>query len=143
MRRSFFMTALALCGLLTLLSSPTLAQTNIAEWTYMTYYNGDNNLESSIYGDLTEMQEVGSTDKVNIVAQVDRAPGYTTAFGDWEDTRRFLLQHEPQPRSARRKLRPSCARIRRRRQLHLPKPGARLRWPSGLDLCGRQARPSF
>src|SRR5664279_5403170 len=96
MRRSFLITALVLFALLAMLS-PTVAQSNIADWTYMTYYNGDNNLENSIYGDLTEMQEAGSTDNVNFVAQVDRAPGFTTAFGDWTDTRRFLLQHEPQP----------------------------------------------
>ena len=96
MRRRFLLTAFMLFALLTILS-PSLAQDNLAEWTYMMYYNGDNNLESAIYGDLTEMQAAGSTDQVNIVAQVDRAPGYTSAFGDWTDTRRFLLQHEPQP----------------------------------------------
>ena len=96
MRRRFLITSFLLLALLMVLS-PTLAQSNLAEWTYMMYYNGDNNLEQSIYGDLTEMQAAGSTDQVNIVAQVDRAPGYTTAFGDWTDTRRFLLQHESQP----------------------------------------------
>ncbi len=96
MRRSLLITTLMLLALLAVLS-PTLAQSNLADWTYMQYYNADNNLETSLYGDLTEMQEVGSTDKVNIVAEVDRGPGYEDGFGDWTDTRRFLLRHEPQP----------------------------------------------
>ena len=45
MRRSFLITALLLFTLLALLS-PTLAQDNIAEWTYMKYFNMDNNLEN-------------------------------------------------------------------------------------------------
>ncbi|HVU11681.1 MAG TPA: clostripain-related cysteine peptidase [Phototrophicaceae bacterium] len=96
MRRSFLITTLLLLALLAVWS-PTLAQSKLADWTYMQYYNADNNLETSLYGDLTEMQEVGSTAQVNIVAEVDRAPGYETGFGDWTDTRRFLLKHEPQP----------------------------------------------
>lgn len=63
----------------------------------MQYFAMDNNLESALYGDLTEMQAVGSSDQVKIVAQVDRIPGYEGRFGDWTDTRRFLLAHEPQP----------------------------------------------
>lgn len=79
------------------LAAPALAQDNVADWTYMQYFNMDNNLESSLYNDLTEMQGAGSTDQVNIVAQVDRIPGYEDRFGNWTDTQRFLLQHEESP----------------------------------------------
>lgn len=96
MRRSFMVAALCLC-LLTVLLAPVEGQSGIADWTYMQYFAMDNNLEGNLYNDLTELQEVGSTDRVNIVAQVDRIDGYETRFGDWTDTRRFLLQHEQQP----------------------------------------------
>ena len=94
MRRSFCLLALLL---LAVLAAPALAQDNVADWTYMQYFNMDNNLEPALYGDLVEMQAAGSTDKVNLVAQVDRIPGYESRFGDWTDTQRFLLQHEAAP----------------------------------------------
>ncbi|MEP7292301.1 MAG: clostripain-related cysteine peptidase, partial [Chloroflexota bacterium] len=96
MRRRSLTLALLLLILLSIIS-PTFAQDGIAEWTYMQYFAMDNNLEAALYGDLTEMQAVGSSDEFNIVAQVDRIDGYETRFGDWTDTRRFLLAHEPQP----------------------------------------------
>ncbi len=94
MRRSFCLLVLLL---LAALAAPALAQDNVADWTYMQYFNMDNNLETALYNDLTEMQAAGSTDKVNLVAQVDRIPGYENRFGDWTDTQRFLLQHEAAP----------------------------------------------
>lgn len=54
-------------------------------WTVLVYLAGDNNLDEAGVADLVEMKKVGSTDKVNIVAQVDReAVGVTT--------RRFYLR---------------------------------------------------
>ncbi len=92
MRRSLVGVTFCLFLLLALLA-PAQAQSGVADWTYLVFYNGDNNLERNIFGDLAEMQAATSTDRVNIVAQVDRAPEYETGFGDWTDTRRFLLQH--------------------------------------------------
>ncbi|MFN8561425.1 MAG: clostripain-related cysteine peptidase [Anaerolineae bacterium] len=96
MRRSLVGVTFCLFLLLALLA-PAQAQSGVADWTYLVFYNGDNNLERNIFGDLAEMQAATGTDRVNIVAQVDRAPEYETGFGDWTDTRRFLLQHEEQP----------------------------------------------
>jgi hypothetical protein len=45
-------------------------------WTVMVYMAGDNNLDPEGVVDLKEMKRVGSTDKVNIVAQFDRAKGH-------------------------------------------------------------------
>jgi len=42
-----------------------------ADWTVMVFVGGDNNLDPAAWNDLEEMEDVGSTDKVNIVAQVD------------------------------------------------------------------------
>ena len=96
MRRPLLITILCLFALIVTLA-PVQGQDGIADWTYMQYFAMDNNLESNLYNDLTELQAVGSTDQVNIVAQVDRIPGYENRFGDWTDTRRFLLQHQEQP----------------------------------------------
>jgi hypothetical protein len=49
----------------------------------MVYLAGDNNLEDAALTDLQEMKKVGSTDQLNVVAQLDQA-------GD-SGTRRFLL----------------------------------------------------
>ena len=45
-------------------------------WTVMVYMAGDNNLDPEGVQDLKEMKQVGSTDKLNIVAQFDRAAGH-------------------------------------------------------------------
>jgi hypothetical protein len=68
-----------------------------AEWTFIVYVDGDNNLEGAAMGDFLEMASVGSTPEVNIVVQVDRRPGFSSGYGDWEDTRRFHIQQGDDP----------------------------------------------
>jgi hypothetical protein len=46
-------------------------------WTYMVYIAGDNNLSSAAIGDINEMEQVGSSDDVNIVVQVEFSQQYT------------------------------------------------------------------
>jgi Clostripain family len=43
------------------------------DWTLMVYLCGDNNLSSAGAVDLNEMKKVGSNDRINVVAQYDRA----------------------------------------------------------------------
>ena len=45
-------------------------------WTFMVYMAGDNDLDSHGVVDLHEMKRAGSTDRVSIVAQLDRARGH-------------------------------------------------------------------
>jgi len=45
-------------------------------WTVMVYMAGDNNLDPDGVQDLKEMKRVGSTDKMNVIAQFDRATGH-------------------------------------------------------------------
>jgi hypothetical protein len=40
-----------------------------ADWTFLTYLNGFNNLDSFGYKDMNEMEKVGSTKRVNVVVQ--------------------------------------------------------------------------
>ena len=70
-----------------------------AEWTFMTYIS-DSDLEYFAIEDMIEMERVGSTDKVNIVVQIDRWDGYDKpdwnddSNGDWETAKRYLITKE-------------------------------------------------
>ncbi|MBI5194984.1 MAG: hypothetical protein HZA10_01535 [Nitrospirae bacterium] len=68
-----------------------------AEWTFMVYLDADNDLESYGVDDFMEMASVGSDANVNIVVQFDRIPGYSTAYGDWKNTQRFLITKNMTP----------------------------------------------
>jgi hypothetical protein len=64
-------------------------------WTIMLYQDADDKiLEQDIYIDFNEAERVGSTERVNIVAQLDRYIGGFRGDGDWTDTRRFYLQRD-------------------------------------------------
>ncbi len=39
------------------------------EWTFLVFLNGHNNLDRFTFGDMNEMEKVGSTSKVNVVVQ--------------------------------------------------------------------------
>ncbi len=71
------------------------AQDEVANWTILHYTAVDNNLEGAAFNDYYEMQIVGSGNGVNIVTQLDRAEGFESRFGDWTDTRRFLIEQRP------------------------------------------------
>jgi hypothetical protein len=58
---------------------------DMAEWTVMVYMAGDNNLDAAGVTDLLEMKKVGSSAKLNVLAQFDRAGGKGT-------TKRYRLR---------------------------------------------------
>jgi len=64
-------------------------------WTILAYICSDNDLERFGLQDVNEMEQVGSSDKVNIVAQVDRMKegneGATISDGNWTGTRRYYV----------------------------------------------------
>src|SRR3990172_6670236 len=72
-----------------------------AKWTFLVYLDADNNLEEVGIDDFLEMATVGSTADVNIVAQFDRSTsstgGGSTRYGDWTDTKRFLITEGMEP----------------------------------------------
>ena len=49
-----------------------MRQVTEKQWTVMVYLAGDNNLDSAGVIDLKEMKTVGSTDRINVIAQFDR-----------------------------------------------------------------------
>jgi hypothetical protein len=64
-------------------------------WTVMLYMNADDKiLEQDIYVDLNEAELVGSSDRVNIVAQLDRFRGGFRGDGDWTEARRFYVTRD-------------------------------------------------
>ena len=66
-----------------------------AEWTVMIFMDGDNNLEEDSLIDFTEIARVGSTDRVNVVVQLDRIGKYVTRDDEkypfWTQTLRFYM----------------------------------------------------
>lgn len=61
------------------------------KWTVMVFANAKNNLESYGLLDVNEMEMVGSDDNVNIVVELGRIAGYSSADGDWKGSRRYLV----------------------------------------------------
>ena len=59
------------------------------EWTLMVFMNGKNSLSSYVPADMNEMEQVGSTDKMNIVVEAGRIyqapPSYPNYPGGYDD----------------------------------------------------------
>ena len=51
-----------------------------AQWTWLVYMAGDNNLEGAGRDDLAEMKQVGSTADVNVIVQFDTEENKTTRY---------------------------------------------------------------
>ena len=68
-----------------------------ADWTFMVYLDGDNNLESNAIDDFLEMAQFGSTTDLDIIVQFDRIPEYDSSWGDWTTTKRFRVTRNMTP----------------------------------------------
>jgi hypothetical protein len=65
-------------------------------WLVMLYQDADDKiLEQDIYLDLNEAERIGSSDRVQIVAQVDRYQGGYQGDGNWTGTRRYYITPDP------------------------------------------------
>lgn len=64
-------------------------------WTVMLYQDGDDQiLEQDILLDFNEVELVGSTDQVHMVAQLDRYRGGYAGDGNWTSTRRYYVTRD-------------------------------------------------
>lgn len=73
---------------------PVAGQTG-QKWLVMLYQDADDQvLEQDIFVDLNEAERVGSTDRVTIVAQLDRYRGAFQGDGDWTSARRYLVTQD-------------------------------------------------
>ena len=62
------------------------------KWLIMLYEDADDKvLEQDIYFDVNEAERIGSTNNVQIVAQVDRFKGAFLGDGNWTGARRYVL----------------------------------------------------
>ena len=65
------------------------------KWLIMLYEDADDKiLEQDIYIDLNEAERAGSTDRVQIVAQMDRFRGGFSDDGNWTSTKRFYVTQD-------------------------------------------------
>jgi len=67
------------------------------DWLFMVYLDADNNLESAGIDDLNEMEVAGSTDRVKIVVQMDRAErdwDDDITNGNWTGAKRFYVTQD-------------------------------------------------
>ncbi len=61
------------------------------DWTLMIYVDGKNSLESAIFKNVNQMEQVGSTDKVNVVVEIGHKDLSDNGEGSWKGCRRFLI----------------------------------------------------
>ena len=64
-------------------------------WTVLLYQDADDKiLEKDIFIDLNEAERIGSSDRVKIVAQIDRFAGAYGGDGNWTGTRRYFITQD-------------------------------------------------
>jgi hypothetical protein len=66
----------------------------VAEWTVLVFIAADNNLEEWGIEDINEMEIAGSSAQVNVLAQLDRSPGYTDIEDNWTGARRYYITQD-------------------------------------------------
>ncbi|WP_338250213.1 clostripain-related cysteine peptidase [Pyrodictium abyssi] len=86
----------------TMAGNETAAKT--LKWLILVYMAADNNLEHYAIEDLNEMEEVGSTSDVAVVALIDRAKGFDESNGGWTSTRVYLVTRDNDPNTIGSKL---------------------------------------
>lgn len=64
---------------------------SLKEWTIMAFINGNNNLEHRAIEKLGDMEAAGSTERVNIVAELGKMNGHTSDGQKWSGSRRYYL----------------------------------------------------
>jgi clostripain len=75
--------------------APAPVVKNGETWTVMLYQDADDQiLEEDIFTDLNEAERVGSTDKVNLVAQIDRYKGGFKGKQNFSGAKRFYLTQD-------------------------------------------------
>jgi len=66
--------------------------TGKAKWTYMVYISGDNNLSSAAIGDINEMEQVGSSEEINVVVQAEFSPQFSPDIGIYNTLRGKIIK---------------------------------------------------
>jgi len=75
--------------------TPPAVSSEGQKWLVMLYQDADDKiLEKDIYLDLNEAEKVGSSDRVQIVTQMDRYKGGYQGDGNWTSTRRYYVTQD-------------------------------------------------
>lgn len=79
-------------------SEPFVPPSTLAEgqtWLVMLYQDADDRiLEQDIYVDLNEAERVGSSDRMHVVAQIDRYKAGYQGDGNWSSAKRFYVTRD-------------------------------------------------
>ncbi|MFP4498937.1 MAG: clostripain-related cysteine peptidase [Vulcanimicrobiota bacterium] len=67
------------------------------KWTVLLYSAADNDLEPYQIQDLNEIENVGSSNDLNLVVQLDRGKNPTDISGGWKGARRYVITHNEDP----------------------------------------------
>lgn len=67
------------------------------EWTIMVYMNAKNDLEDFALTNMNQLELIGSTSKINLVVELGRMKGYSSADGDWTGVRRYYVTWDLNP----------------------------------------------
>ena len=95
---SFALALLVVLSSLTTISGGIYRAGPSETWTILVYMNGDcEDLERFMIGDFNELETVGSSEFVKIIVQIDRRPGEDSSNGNWNDTRRYLVEEDSDP----------------------------------------------
>jgi len=68
--------------------------TSRKEWTVMAYMAGDNNLDGAAVEDINEMEAAGSSDRINVIVQIDRAADCDSHSDGCGTTRRYYITRD-------------------------------------------------
>jgi hypothetical protein len=75
--------------------TPPAMSSDGSTWLVMLYQDADDKiLEQDIYLDLNEVERVGSSEQVQIVAQIDRFRAGFQGDGDWTSSKRFYITRD-------------------------------------------------
>jgi hypothetical protein len=79
-----------------------VGNSSVADWTFMAYLDGDNTLENASIDVFLKMANASSSQKVNVVAQLDRGSSPDQRYGNWTGCKRFNITSgmTPDPENA-------------------------------------------
>ena len=68
------------------------------KWTVLIYLDADcSMMETDAIENMVNLGQLRGSTNVNYLVQLDRAPAYVTNYGNWYDTKRFVVKHGTEP----------------------------------------------
>ncbi|MBI2252076.1 MAG: hypothetical protein HYU63_04955 [Armatimonadetes bacterium] len=67
---------------------------NLSRWNILVYLAADNNLEEMMVKNVIDLEEVGSNQDMNIIAQLDRGDYPSSVSDKWQGCKRFFIEKD-------------------------------------------------